>query len=157
MGTSVYLDETGVVETNSEIHGQGVRFHSSSSWAWWNDVEETPSSTGGSLECIDGSTGFLVASDTKEDDDNTKKSSLISTHELTMHFLEVYNILSIVGCEDVGLAGRGKNKIGSTTERNDFSTLAELRFLKKQVSPFHEGIKNYILQNDRVLYQWRRR
>mmetsp|Transcript_1291 Transcript_1291/g.2828 ORF Transcript_1291/g.2828 Transcript_1291/m.2828 type:complete len:159 (+) Transcript_1291:1092-1568(+) len=158
MGTSVYLDETGVVETNSEIHGQGVRFHSSSSWAWWNDVADSPSSTGGSLEHIDGSTGFLVASDTKDDDDDgPKKASLLSTHELTMHFLEVYNILSKVSCADVELVGRGNNEIGSTTERSDFSTLPELHFLKKEVSPVHEGIKDYVFENDRVLYQWRRR
>ena len=159
MGTSVYLDETGVVETNPESHGQDVRFHSSSCWAWWNDVEKPFPSTGGSLECIDGATGFMLKGDDDDDNLDPKKASLVSTQELTMHFSEVYRRMLTVVYEDKELAGPENSKTDreSTTKRYDFSTLSELHFLKKQVSPIHENVKDYVLQNDRVLYQWRRR
>ena len=40
MGTAVYMDETGVIETNQDIKGQDVRFHSTLAWAWWSSIDE---------------------------------------------------------------------------------------------------------------------
>lgn len=148
MGTAVYVDETGVVETNSEIHGQDVRFHSSSSWVWWDGVTDNSS---GSLECIDGSTGFLMEeNDTERSkfDNGTGRVSLVSTQELVKLFLKTSMSSTTVDEED----GRLNN-----LEAFAFSTLSELHLLKKCVSPKHEEVKEYIFKNDRVLYQWRRR
>jgi hypothetical protein len=57
MGTAVYMDESGVVETSSDNRGQDVRFHSSRAWCWWPflENEECP----GYVERIDGSSGFV--------------------------------------------------------------------------------------------------
>ena len=68
LGTSVYLDDDGVIETDPSNPGQDVRFHSSLSFAWWLGADVYNISTnstaltidGGSLECIDGATGWAM-------------------------------------------------------------------------------------------------
>jgi Adenosine-deaminase (editase) domain len=151
MGTAVYLDETGVVETNPEIHGQDVRFHSSSSWAWWDDEGRKTSDT---LECINGSSGFLVDTVDSNADDNKNnqaisRRSLISTQELSKLFLEVYNMSTV----------DNHKQLEQQTQKPHppFITLSGLHQLKKKVSPHHEKAKDLLFENDRVLSQWRRR
>jgi hypothetical protein len=136
LGTAVYMDESGAVETNSETRGQDVRFHSSLSWAWWRipaDSESSPINN--QLECIDGSTGFLVTSGSGED----VQPSKLCTWAMIRIFLKARAIDQ------------------NTNEDAAYSTLSSLCKLKQDVSPHHESTKDMLLSKHRVLRQWNRR
>jgi hypothetical protein len=134
----MYMDETGVVETNANVAGQDVRFHSSFSWAWWPNSE-----TG--VECIDGATGFLSENDDDDDDSQEKHSSLLCTQSLVALFLEAYHV------------AQGGEKPTMVTPIDSPRSLVNLRQLKTRLSPEHENFKEQILTKHRVLRQWRRR
>ena len=134
LGTGVYLDN-GVVETIHE-HGQDVRFHSSSCYAWWPGLDEA--------EQINGSTGYASAETTnvsiKEmtQDASISSVSRISTIGLTKLFLSINNIQS-------------QSCSGSTT------TLAGLREFKENVSSDYEHRKQDLLTKHPQFKLWNRR
>jgi hypothetical protein len=162
MGTSVYLDEHGVIEMSpSRVPGQDVRFHSSLSWAWWLGEGESSVSTqdgtnNGCLECINGSTGWAVPKKKKptntssdgeashleeyEEDSHDEVRSRISTAALVDLFLEMERV-------------RG----GTTDAAGPPTTLEELREMKRRVSTVYEERKELFLTGHPVLRQWRRR
>jgi hypothetical protein len=126
LGTSVYLDESGAIETTADSK---VRFHSALSWVWWLNVGEDASN----LECIDSSSGWLSERSPRRDDmcsPSSSRSSLVSTAELVFLFQQI------------------EHARGSDPHDKDFSgrlrvtTLAELRMFKKQVSRSYEDRKD---------------
>lgn len=138
MGTAVYMDESGVVETNEETLGQDVRFHSSLTWTWWSSIEtegySDPDESDGEhifFECINGITGLL---------ERDSKPSKISTYSLLQLFLRVYN-----------LANNSDESIDNPM------SLTDLMCIKRKLSPNHEEMKEAILTKHRVLKQWKRR
>lgn len=171
LGTAVYVDENGVVETDSDNKGQDVRFHSTLTYAWWPgsppDVA-TSSSLFGVLECIDGSTGFLggvtagpetqsLQSPPERDNDTTgvPVSSKLSTIELTKLVMHVDQLAS---ASSTGIE-TDECSIDRTLSRQSsgFVTLMDLRTLKKDRVPVHEHIKERLLTQHRVFKHWRRR
>jgi hypothetical protein len=145
MGTAVYMDETGVVETNSaDVSGQDVRFHAPQAWAWWPSIQSessgpttSSSSSSSSSECIDGSTGYLM------DDGDSQIPPRVSTESLVGLFLEAYHLLVVQK---------------DAKEASVFTcSLANLLEMKKKLSPEHEKKKEEILTMHRVLRQWKRR
>lgn len=145
LGTAVYLDACGIVETSADIQGQDVRFHSPFTWAWWPEMDHKCKYTvvsGGVLECIDGSTGYLAATNVLK----TLTVSQISTQALTRIFEQAYRVAA------------GKIPEDNTHEpKNSFTTLKELCRLKKLYSTTHEQIKETMLSKHRVLCDWNRR
>lgn len=133
MGTSVYMDETGVVDT---ADGSEVRFHSPLSWASWLQFEGNHVV----VECIDGSTGF--ASPLVSGVESETIPSRLSTADLVDSFMEV------------------RRSIGDslpTTTTTFPVTLDELRSLKISVSCAYEQAKNGLLTQHPVLRDWKRR
>ena len=133
MGTSVYIDEDGVLDMAGErAIGQDIRFDSNLCWAFaasWN-----------AAECINGRTGFLCDFDpaSVESTDSSKRGiSLISTAALTEQFAEVSS---------------HKLELSAPT-----LTLATLLSTKSSVSPEHELAKENLLTKHRVFRQWVRR
>ena len=133
MGTSVYIDEDGVLDMAGErAIGQDIRFDSNLCWAFaasWN-----------AAECINGRTGFLCDFDpaSVESTDSSKRGiSLISTAALTEQFAEV--------------SGHKLELFAPTL------TLATLLSTKSSVSPEHELAKENLLTKHRVFRQWVRR
>ena len=155
MGTGVYMDEAGLVETNADERGQDVRFHSTLAWAGWasvgveNDVEDGAIST---LDCIDGSTGFVAPNSEDESAFATTApiSSRVSTYDLKELFLEALRLA-------VSSADGLKRHDSTDTTIDNPSRLLELRKLKQQVSPDYEHAKYTLLSKHRVLRQWKRR
>ncbi len=140
LGTAVYMDETGVVETSADLLGQDVRFHSSKSWCWWPLLEQEE--VVGYVERIDGSSGYLWNEDGLFDAKD--KPSRVSTMSLSDLFLEIHRLASDHG--DL-----------PTTLNNDIFTLADLLNLKRKVSPHYESSKQELLSKHRIFRQWRRR
>jgi double-stranded RNA-specific adenosine deaminase len=141
LGTAVYMDESGVVETNADTVGQDVRFHSPLSWAWWSSTSETDEDSSSTLECIDGSTGLLV--DTSKSDKAEAIASRVSTQALVGLFLEAYNEVQ---------------DNGNTKKVSNLPTsLTGLRLLKEGLSTDHENTKELLLTKHRILRQWKRR
>ena len=133
MGTSVYIDEDGVLDMAGErAIGQDIRFDSNLCWAFaasWN-----------AAECINGRTGFLCDFDpaSVESTDSSKRGiSLISTAALTEQFADV--------------SGHKLELFAPTL------TLATLLSTKSSVSPEHELAKENLLTKHRVFRQWVRR
>ncbi|KAG7368799.1 adenosine-deaminase (editase) domain containing protein [Nitzschia inconspicua] len=142
MGTAVYLDDTGVVETSSETRGQDVRFHSPLTWAWWPTTAASGStSNNGILECLDGSTGCLFHKD--ETKSIETRVSGISTRALTSAFHQAYQ------------AATGGEAHNSTVV--PYRTMQELRDFKKSHSRAHEQVKEMLLTKHKVLSSWNRR
>ena len=159
MGTAVYMDETGVVETNEDTLGQDVRFHSSLAWVWWYSMEEdkrqSPLSHDGTIchydtgtqcfECIDGTTGLLAEAISDKDNGNYHPVtrigvSRVSTYSLLEVFLRAYN-----------LANNTNESIHTPL------SLKDLICMKKKLSPDHEATKDKIFTKHRILRQWKRR
>lgn len=152
MGTEVYLDEMGVIQTNPDSHGQDVRFHSSLSWVWWDGQNHTQllsCGSGGTLECIDGSTGFLAMNKGGHQSHDT--ASKMCSQELTKIFMEAHQMATL-GNLDVGEESETQME-----QSWPFKTLRELRQLKKSQAPNHEQFKELLMAQDRLLSQWRRR
>ena len=144
LGTGVYMDEFGAVETDPDSVGQDVRFHSSLSWAWWKTTGNTVESftkNKKQLECIDGSTGYLSSTlDGREEEPMKASPSLLCTWSLVRLFLKIHSIID----EDADAA-------------KEYTTLSSLCELKKEVSPLHEETKDTLFKKHRVLRQWNRR
>jgi len=139
LGTSVYMDETGVIDMTEKMdHGQDVRFHSSLSWAWWAGLE--------AAEVIDGSTGFLATAPAAADDANeqppARQRSLICTSALTDIWIEMRRQL---------VEPASKVRIENPT------ALSDLRAFKQLHSPQYEQTKEQLLSVHPVLRQWKRR
>jgi double-stranded RNA-specific adenosine deaminase len=154
MGTSVYLDEEGVVETDPDNPGQDVRFHSSLSFAWWLGTEELPtitSITNGSLECIDGATGWALDAtavdkgqsgytDCGQEVENKFVSS-VSTTALVNIFLSIH-----------------PNTTPLKEEYDDSErTLGKLREMKLRYGGDYERRKAAYFAEHEVLRTWNRR
>jgi hypothetical protein len=154
MGTGVYMDEVGVVETNSGEIGQDVRFHSTLAWAGWAPVGvENDAKYGATLDCIDGATGFVAPGDSEEESaaaTTAPTPSRVSTCDLKELFLEAFK-LAVFSVEGL----KQNDSIDTTTDNP--SRLLELRKLKQQVSPDYELAKDTLLSKHRVLRQWKRR
>jgi hypothetical protein len=153
MGTAVYMDETGVVETNADERGQDVRFHSTLAWTGWAPVGvENDAKDGATLDCIDGATGFVAPDSEDESAAATTApiSSRVSTRDLRELFLEAFELA--VSSVD----GLKQNDTTDSTTNNP-SRLSHLRKLKQQVSPIYEHAKDTLLSKHRVLRQWKRR
>ena len=160
LGTSVYLDEHGVVET-STTSGQDVRFHSALCWAWWLDHESGDKADAFcSLDCIDGTSGWAVqeaqsgsnncwgSNRTFEQSDagDEKVCSRVSTAAL----LDLY--------QEIDFYRKGLNEqTNSVLITGSLSTLAEIRALKRRVSSTYEKDKETILTKHPVFCQWNRR
>ena len=116
--------------------GQDVRFLSALCWVWCpnNDADERFNA-----ESIDGETGFVHPykdSDTPKDCIQNQKASVACTYKLTAQFLDL---------------------VHSHGEAKTVQTLDQLRVLKRTVSSKHEAVKDDLLKNHMVFYQWNRR
>lgn len=140
LGTAVYMDETGVVETSSDIRGQDVRFHSTKAWCWWPLLEQEVGMP--SIERIDGSSGYLWKEIESEILADTP--SLVSTASLIELFLKAYHLVG--GCADLP-------SMSSST----IQTLTDIRVLKRQICTDYETAKDKLLSEHRIFRQWRRR
>lgn len=147
MGTSVYLDEAGVIDMSSEEAGKGqdVRFHSSSSFAWWNGRGEN-------VEYIDGTNGFLERPSNNVAPSHVAaqlKRSRISTSSLLELYVEMRVAL--------------REKDGATHVREDAhanaipNSLTGLRAFKCLHSAAYENTKELMLSRHPVLRRWKRR
>lgn len=144
MGTAVYMDESGVVETSSDVRGQDVRFHSSTSWCWWPFLEQEAYT--GYVEQIDGSSGYVwKCTEDSDSTDETTTTSRVSTESLTKLFLDAH------------LLAQGMENHGTVTCECPFATLEKLRTLKRELSSFYETAKDDLLSKHPVFRQWRRR
>ena len=120
--------------------GQDVRFQSRLCWMWCPNNDDDIHFN---AECIDGETGFLHSSE-KDDNcayDDITHSSLVSTHALTNQFLD--------------LAGEILQNVGDV--QGNVTSLKELRALKRAVAPRYENIKDELLLNHGIFYNWNRR
>jgi hypothetical protein len=133
MGTSVYIDEDGVLDMTGERKiGHDIRFDSNLCWAL--------AASWDAAECIDGRTGFLSDFDPASEESTGSSNggvSQISTAALTEQFVE--------------LSGH-KPELSVPT-----LTLATLLSTKSSVSPDHELAKENLLTKHRVFRQWVRR
>ena len=139
MGTSVYIDEEGVLDMSGDrTTGQDFRFESNLCWVMAGNWE--------TAECIDGKTGFACVFDPTCEDlmpighGSKRGVSKISTAALTEQFASVAELS------------------GSKLELNipTFS-LAALRGVKLTVSPEYENAKEDLISKHRVFRQWARR
>lgn len=175
MGTSVYMDESGVIDMssssqNSGVVGQDVRFHSSLAWAWWPDTNNSVA------ECIDGSTGWAIFPGLSSGNNNSSEGaqqqedmgerpasftiygnkqfcrrSDVSTAALLDLFLEIHHT-STHGTESN--SRMGENAHSATVQP---TTLAGLRDLKRRLSKQYEETKEHLLTKHPVLRDWKRR
>jgi Adenosine-deaminase (editase) domain len=151
MGTSVYMDETGVVDT-SETTGQHVRFASFQSWASWKSTDDDTHT----MECLDGSTGWRLNIDgSAVDDAPLARRSQVSTFSLTHTYLDIERAMirqpANSGCS---------NPSGEYVEQDSDMvprTLLELRRLKTDVSGAYEQAKQWLLHKHPVMRDWNRR
>eukprot|EP00934_Nitzschia_sp_Nitz4_P001942 Nitzschia sp. Nitz4//scaffold50_size126154//59645//61288//NITZ4_003685-RA/size126154-processed-gene-0.172-mRNA-1//-1//CDS//3329553698//1942//frame0 len=164
MGTAVYLDETGTVETNADVQGQDVRFHSSQSWCWWLDDDHVDGHGHGhghgtsknttTLECIHGSTGYLYSKDQSDKatvEGEQEKCSQVSTAALTELFVQAQKLARQQKCTN------NDGDILSMEQHHRPLSLQELRRLKQNVAGPYETIKESLLTKHRVFRGWRRR
>lgn len=155
MGTSVYMDDLGVLDMSGEkTIGQDVRFQSSLCWTWHpNDDEDIRFNA----QCINGETGLLHCNDsrtTEKDDANKDKQimPLVCTHALTHQFIDL--------ARTVGMKvdfGRNHRDGGGGDDERACTTLNQLRELKCKVAPKYEDAKDELLHNHDVFYNWNRR
>jgi Adenosine-deaminase (editase) domain len=149
MGTSVYMDETGVVDT-SETTGQHVRFASVQSWACWKSTNHDTYV----VECLDGSTGWRVqVVDSALDDAPVARRSQVSTFSLTQTYLDIERAMTRQ------LSNSSSDQGGEFVEKHSQvpSTLLELRRLKMDVSGAYEQAKQWLLHKHPVMRDWNRR
>jgi hypothetical protein len=186
MGTSVYMDDTGVIDMSShssdtttkgkgqqQTTGQDVRFHSTLSWAWWPALSVTNS--GQEAECIDGATGWAILprrleSEHDDDDDDAADTDITNVYDdsnrttrsrvSTASLLELYMQID-QAIQQWTLAASSSNEASAMEMEVDTKmvprTLAELRSLKKHVSRPYEDAKEQLLTKHPVLRQWKRR
>ena len=162
MGTSVYMDEHGVIDMSSTQQlsgdddsesrlGQDVRFHSFDSWVWWPGLHEA--------EGIDGSTGYrLVLCANLDHDDacddasavdimqNQKTRSSVSTSSLLELFLQL-----LVHHHEENAAPAGSH--GTTSASS--GSLQTLRRFKWRHSEDYERVKQLLFQSHPVLKHWK--
>ena len=150
MGTSVYLDETGVIDMSEHgLEGQDVRYFPSQCYVTW--LKE---SSHHKVECLDGDTGFVVApKDVTSPEETLSRPagniiSSISTAALVEQFLEV------------------KHRFTMDQTASDFisqpvhlcpSTVQDLYALKAKLSSPYEEAKKYLLSQHPLMCQWRTR
>lgn len=146
LGTAVYMDESGIVETSAEVQGQDVRFHSSKSWCWWPWLEQEKPVDMGHVECIDGASGYLWNT-TNGSEWLSNTWSLVSTYSLFHLFLRAYRLARDHDDDD---------KIPKDLQQN-IVTLAHLRSFKRHLSPHYEASKDEVISKHRIFRQWRRR
>jgi double-stranded RNA-specific adenosine deaminase len=146
MGTAVYLDETGVVETSNESKGQDVRFHSTVSWVWWPGMiaHGNDGSSGGVFERINAATGYL----TTDSNNDIGLPAQVSTYELTNLFFQVYCLAT---------ANDFSSYQTEQSSHHEWQSLQNLLNLKRKCSPLHEQIKDELFSNHQVFSHWRRR
>lgn len=132
MGTSVYIDEDGILDMSGErTTGQDFRFESNLCWAMAGSWD--------TAECIDGMTGYTCTFDPACEDTTSDISergiSQISTAALAEQFGAITRL---------DLSG---HKL----------TLTSLHSLKLAVSPEYERAKENLISKHRVFRQWVRR
>lgn len=180
MGTSVYLGD-GVIETDALKPGQDVRFHSSLSFAWWLGNEEAlfPNSAsllidGGSLVCIDGTTGWALQPTVIENgelnwgDEVVHFKGKIVTENLDFSKTDsnqIVSLLSTTALTDLFLSIRlSCSTTISVDEQNEANyvdlskrTLAKVREIKLISGKKYEQRKAAYLAEHEVLRMWNRR
>jgi Adenosine-deaminase (editase) domain len=152
MGTSVYMDETGVVDTSETTTGQHVRFASFQSWASWKRTHHDTHV----VECLDGSTGWRVHIDGRVMDDDAPQArrSDISTLSLTQTYLDIQR--AMIRSPARSGSNPGGESVGKHSDMVPL-TLLELRRLKMDVSGTYEQAKQWLLQQHPVMRDWNRR
>ncbi|CAB9525304.1 stranded RNA-specific editase B2 [Seminavis robusta] len=169
MGTSVYMDDSGVIETpspeknesngdNMRVEGQDVRFHSTLSWAWWPFIEYDNSFPLGYqqkngevvAECIDGATGLVavVTSHSEQEGVDTSSSEPFLSRVSTVALVDLY-------CQVAAAMVRDECK--NTSKLSRPKTLVDLRAFKRQTSPVYEAQKEELLTKHPLFRQWKRR
>ena len=149
MGTSVYLDEDGVIDMSEQKPiGQNVRFYSSQCYVTW--MKDSSHHT---MECLDGDTGFAVEWEDAVSSETTSRPcgnriSSISTAALVEKFLEVRHRFKMVQA--------ASDNISQPVPLCP-STLEDLYALKAKLSFAYEDTKKCILGQHPLLYQWRAR
>lgn len=156
--------------------GQDVRFNSSLCWAWWPNKKNK-------VECIDGSTGFLVSisqspqtqTQTQKDNSNTNTDSEPhKTHSISeissASLMELYHTIlslctqnnitfttnsTITAAPSIAIATSSQSPCSQLSTIP--TTLSEIRSWKRSTSPEYEAVKDHFLTQHRVFGQWYRR
>ena len=137
MGTSVYIDEDGVLDMSGErTIGQDFRFESNLCWAMAGSWD--------AAECIDGMTGYTCAFDPACEDPAGDSSNRVISQISTVALADQFAAVTILSGHEVGLDVPNL-------------TLASLHRLKLTVSPEHETAKENLISKHRVFRQWVRR
>jgi hypothetical protein len=129
MGTAVYLDPDAVVTPTDSIEND-VHFAASRAWVWWPGLSRA--------HAVDRRTGYVAIDPIADEGKGTQEAtSPICTHQL----VEVFRSILATARPEVILAPQ---------------TLAELRSLKRRISPAYENRKDELLKHP-VMKFWRRR
>jgi hypothetical protein len=98
------------------------------------------------MECIDGSTGFLMDDTTSDCDENGKRKSKVCSFELMNQFFRLKSMKL------------GTPSTTTSEEQNmmQAQTLSEYRKVKRFVAGPYEDVKNYLLSKHPVLRDWKR-
>ena len=173
MGTAVYMDD-GAMESNTDVFGQDVRFHSSQSWACWPSSSSNAESHHTSnkrdddmhnnfaVECIHGTSGFLVT-DMDEDKmvpdatETIDTVSELSTYSLSQLFGETYALARRQQEMDCADRKGAEAAVAVSPYLDKSASLKALRQWKRHVSPKYEKTKDDLFNNHRILRQWKRR
>lgn len=137
MGTSVYIDEDGVLDMSGErTIGQDFRFESNLCWAMAGSWD--------AAECIDGMTGYTCAFDPACEDNTIETSKQRISQLSTAALAEQFNAIARLSGHKVELDVPA-------------ITLTSLQSVKLAVSPEYETAKENFTSKHRVFRQWVRR
>ena len=137
MGTSVYIDEDGVLDMSGQrTTGQDFRFESNLCWAMAGSWDVA--------ECIDGMTGYTCAFDPACEDTTSDISKRGISQLSTVALVEQFNAITRLAGHEVELDVLAM-------------TLASLNSTKLAVSPDYETAKRDLTSKHRVFRQWVRR
>jgi len=167
MGTSVYMNESGVLDMSGVTsEGQDARFTSNLCWIWYpergntHNNHEFTTTNFATAECINGETGYV------HNFSNGKKRSFESSAccELppisecsTLGLLRAHEqIMTSSGMSISSSDGTAKTHDGGMVGRKRQMSLTELRALKREVATKYETAKEEFFTH-RTFRQWKRR
>jgi hypothetical protein len=141
MCTAVYVEPDAVVMTQSNGNDD-FQFTDSRAFVWWPGLTQA--------HVIDGTTGFAL-NNGEGDQEPGGTESPVCTKQLTEAFLSVQQ----QGWHDGGTTGSLADGAGGSSLMIP-ETLAELRALKRRVSPAYEAKKEQLFRH-KVMEDWVRR
>eukprot|EP00978_Attheya_sp_CCMP212_P022199 scaffold65949_cov51-Attheya_sp.AAC.2 len=168
MGTSVYMNESGVLDMSGVTsEGQDARFTSNLCWIWYperrnthNNREFNTTNFATTAECIDGETGYVhhFSNGKKRSFESSARCELPPISECsTIGLLRAHEqIITSSGASIRKNDGTAKKHDGEMMGRKRQVSLTELRALKREVATKYESAKEEFFTH-RTFRQWKRR